>query len=539
MNVPLQRREGPFAQADHRLSRSVMLGLLVLGAMAIAVPLLSYQSDSREVHALFRARVSREGELYSQALNLYLQTLEAELVRLTHRPEIDLRDGTLAPERELLDFTHHNSALFTGVALLGVDGQPLGSEPKNLLSGERFSRSVWFQRMLASGQPAFGGLRSGWLVIAAPIIQAGQTTGAVIGLVDLAHQQIPGGQAVGDHVDLLLEDADGQVLMPRPAPNWTHVRASAPALAVSEGQSAERLEGARYERLTPVGHTGLTLWLSTDEDEVLAPMRARVLWQLFSLLLLELATVGLFSLYLRRIYRQFLELEARATQQEQLAVLGTAASLIAHEVKNSLNSLKAAATLLPSDEACALPAQTLRSQIDRLGHLARSLLQFGKPVDAQQVSVPLDEVVRQAVNGLRDLPEAGEVELRTELDAPFHVRGDPVLLVSALDNLVRNAIEAAASAKDLGLREQPWVRVSSERRGALACVVIEDDAGGPPTDFEAKMFAPFATSKPRGVGLGLLVARRALEQQGGTLEFERTVAGSRFIVCIALAEVAA
>ena len=60
-------------------------------------------------------------------------------------------------------------------------------------------------------------------------------------------------------------------------------------------------------------------------------------------------------------------------------------------------------------------------------------------------------------------------------------------------------------------------------------MVVEDNAGGPASDVEAHLFEPFVTGKSKGIGLGLAMARRALEQQGGTLAFERGTAGSRFI----------
>ena len=47
--------------------------------------------------------------------------------------------------------------------------------------------------------------------------------------------------------------------------------------------------------------------------------------------------------------------------------------------------------------------------------------------------------------------------------------------------------------------------------------MVEDNAGGPPPDVEARLFEPFVTAKPKGIGLGLSMARRAMEQQGGSL----------------------
>jgi C4-dicarboxylate-specific signal transduction histidine kinase len=106
------------------------------------------------------------------------------------------------------------------------------------------------------------------------------------------------------------------------------------------------------------------------------------------------------------------------------------------------------------------------------------------------------------------------------------------LLVTALDNLLRNAIEASVSARDVGSRTEAKVRVNARRENGTAIVEIEDEAGGPPLGFEQTWGEPFSTTKPRGIGLGLAMARKAIEEQGGRLEFTRTERGSRFTIAL-------
>jgi signal transduction histidine kinase len=259
-------------------------------------------------------------------------------------------------------------------------------------------------------------------------------------------------------------------------------------------------------------------------------VRQRFLAQLLLALVLQGLTVLLFTLFLRQSYLTWREMETRATQQEKMAALGTASSLIAHEVKNSLNGLKAAASLLGDGTNAGLATRSIRGQIDRLGHLASSLLSFGRPAVPQLTDAALTELVQDALDSIRALPEADEVTVETELETPLTVRCDPLLLATALDNLLRNAIEAAVAAKDLGRQPAPRVRVVARASGDSALVVVEDNAGGPPAGFEGQLFQPFVTSKPKGIGLGLSMARQAVERQGGRLGFERTEIGSRFTV---------
>ena len=296
-----------------------------------------------------------------------------------------------------------------------------------------------------------------------------------------------------------------------------------------QGETLSLSGAPEFAVATLVGKTGLRLLLVADEAAMLAPVRQRFLAQLFLAMVLQALTVLLFTLFLRQSYRGWREMEKRATQQEKMAALGTASSLIAHEVKNSLNGLKVAASLLGDDANAGLATRSIRGQIDRLGHLAQSLLSFGRPVQPQLTEAGLCELVEDALLSVRALPEADEVEVETELHS-VRVHCDPLLLATALDNLLRNAIEAAVGAKDLGRQPSPHVRVKVRANGDTAEVVVEDNAGGPPAGFEGQLFQPFVTSKPKGIGLGLSMARQAVERQGGRLGFERTQVGSRFTV---------
>ncbi len=283
-----------------------------------------------------------------------------------------------------------------------------------------------------------------------------------------------------------------------------------------------------------MGQTGLRLLSVVHEDKMFEPLRGQVRFQLLLIGSLQAGVLLALGLYLRRTYLRFLDLEARALRQEKLAALGGASLLIAHEIKNSLNGLNAAVSLLAFGGDAALPSQTLRGQVDRLRHLATSLLQFARPALPQRVPTALEPLVASAIEGTRALPEAQEVEVRAQLESDLTAWCDPLLLTTALDNLLRNAVEAGASARDLGQREAPHVNVGLRVVGSDVLIEVEDDAGGPPPEVEGRLFEPFLTSKAKGVGLGLSMAREAIEAQGGALEFARTPRGSIFSIRLPL-----
>jgi signal transduction histidine kinase len=527
-----------FTAANRQFARSVLLGLVLVGAIGMLGPVLNYRADVAAIREQFQERIARESQMYAQALRLHFELLQNDLERLALRPEIDLFDGTTAPEQVLLDHTHHGSALFgVGVAVLDLDGQPVWTEPQGLLQQESsLKHRRWFRELVAAQSAVFDVLdpSSRTFVVAVPIIKQGALTGALVGLSNASAPLLPGGRTLGEHVDLVVLNAAGNLFLPESPPAWAGSREFPQLvdrlLATPGGAAVELGEREYFAAATPIGRTGLRLVLAADEHAAIAPTRTRLFYQLLFISLLPLSAIVLFSIFFQRVYRAFLSMEARAAEQQKMAVLGSAASLIAHEVKNALNGLGSAAALLSSDPGSALFVKTIRGQLDRLGHLATSLLYFGKPAAPQHIPARLDVLARETVEAVKVLPEAEEVSLTADLQEPIHVRCDPLLLVTAIDNLLRNAVEAAVTAKDLGTVSDPRVSIRAGQSDGHAFVAVEDNAGGPPPEVEQHLFEPFVTSKPRGIGLGLSMARRAVEQQGGSVAFERTATGSRFTV---------
>ena len=124
------RRSVAGSAADRRLARSVLVGLAGVAVISLVGPLLTYLNEVRETQHLLRSRVAREASVYAEALGLHFGTLEHELERLASRPQVDLLDENLQPERELLEFTHHNSPFFSAVLFLDGAGDPVWSEPR-------------------------------------------------------------------------------------------------------------------------------------------------------------------------------------------------------------------------------------------------------------------------------------------------------------------------------------------------------------------------------------------------------------------------
>jgi signal transduction histidine kinase len=518
--------------ADRQLVRVAAVVFVIASVVAIAGPLISYRSDVAQTRDLFRERVAHEARFHADALAKTLRLLAAELSRLAHRPEIDPSDPSLESEHLLLDLAHRESVLFSAVAIVDASGRVLWSEPKTLAPGE-LGPPTWLRALHGAGSAVVEVARPGrrTLLVAVPVERGGVTTGAVVGVFDPAFDSDAAGRVSGD-LQLLLVDRAGNVIYPAAgsvsAP-YTELPARMPSLLAHPGGT--RVELGREDLFaaeSPVGETGLRVVLVGSESMVTAPVRRRFLGQLLLLMTLQTSAVVLLGIFVQRTYRRFVRTEQRAVAQDRLLALGGASSLIAHEVKNSLNGLKAAATVLGEDGDRALPVRTIRAEVDRLQHLASSLLSFGKPAAAQPRRTDLSVLVDDVVEGLRELPGADEITLRTDLQQVPDAWCDPLLVTTAVHNVVRNAIEAAVAAKDSGRNAAPRVHVALRADDTSATVVVEDDAGGLAPEVAERLFTPFVSGKPTGIGLGLAMARRALEAEGCDLTFERTADGCRF-----------
>ena len=536
--MPPDNSHRPLARVERQLAPHLIVIFAAAALTAIVGPLLSYRSDVAELREQAHQRVLRDARLYASALGHHLSVLEAELVRLAERPEVDLGDERLAPEQALLEVSHRSSALFVrGVAFVDNSGRLVGSQPSPLDDlGHSAVHEAWFQELLKTSTPAYGLLQrepEGLLVVSAPIIRNRSMTGAIVGIVGAFQSALPRVDALGD-TRLALFDRRDQIVALGDASPWLAIPELAARLR-GLGTGAEpgelALDGGRFVAFAPVKATGLQLMLLAREDPLLAPIRSRFILQFALISAVQLGAVLMLTLFVRLVYRRFLLLEAQTRRQERLADLGRASSLIAHESKNSLNSINAALTLLGDSGEALAPVSVLRGQVDRLRHLGTSLLQFAKPAAPQLAVTRLAPLVSATVDGLKaTLPEAADVTVSSELDAAAEAACDPLLLATAVDNLVRNAVEAAAAARDMGRAPDPRVTVTLAMADRTAVIAVEDNAGDSAPDAETRLFEPFATSKSKGIGLGLSMARRAVEDQGGVLRFQRGEHGLRFII---------
>lgn len=247
-----------------------------------------------------------------------------------------------------------------------------------------------------------------------------------------------------------------------------------------------------------------------------------------SSVVLALLLVALF--YVRWLLKRAQLIEAEAHTAERLAVLGTLATGLAHEIRNPLSAINLNLQMIEeevstsrshSGEMTELLAGA-KSEIRRLERLARNFLVYAKPLkpDRQVVSLPqvLDQVVRLVA---RECDRDGIELARQDAPGVLEVRGDRDLLQQAVMNLLVNAREAVLAGGDGPRRISMGVRRES---GRLA-VWVRDSGTGVSEGEAGRLFDLFYSSKRGGTGLGLPIALRIVEAHGGWLEWKNNDRG--------------
>jgi two-component system sensor histidine kinase HydH len=233
-----------------------------------------------------------------------------------------------------------------------------------------------------------------------------------------------------------------------------------------------------------------------------------------------LGALGLFALSLlaRRFLRDRDEALTRLEKERRLGSMGTMSGVVAHELRNPLAALKGHAQLLVEALAqqpqAKLQAERVVDAAWRLERLSASLLELARTGAISRSEVSPAELVRNAVSEL----DTGRIHI-DDAPAPPRWSVDPVRFAQVVRNLVENALQAAATEVEvhLGLENSRLI------------VEVRDHGPGVPASERERIFEPFVTTRTKGVGLGLAIARQVVLLHGGSLAvFDADGGGARF-----------
>jgi len=261
----------------------------------------------------------------------------------------------------------------------------------------------------------------------------------------------------------------------------------------------------------------LMLELLRDSDVVFLELRQPELWRntylmriLFPIVEIILAGLVFFIRLLVIRNREFLD---RLEKQKSLVVLGTAASTLAHEIKNPLLAIRLQTSILEKTlpEESKTEVSIINTEVERLSRLTTRVNDYLR--DPKGFPSLLDPAEIASEAGLRlcgrSLVEAGTSNLRILMD--------PERYRSILENLLRNAIESGGNPEE--------IRIAMEaRNGKVNIEVLDRGKGIAPSD-KVRVFDPFFTTKSQGTGIGLAICVRFAKEAGGAISLERREGG--------------
>ena len=222
---------------------------------------------------------------------------------------------------------------------------------------------------------------------------------------------------------------------------------------------------------------------------------------------------------------------AHLAHRARLTLLGEMTSALVHEIAQpvaAISNYQTAAWRMLANGLTDSVAETL-TQIGEQTERARDLMQriraFARPNEQYSQYIAPMALVDQARQLLDPLAAEQGVELITEYHGEaVALEGDPVQLQQVIVNLVVNAFEAIARSR----RPRGRVVISVMGRRDTAAIAITDNGCGIPPNLQSRLFEPFCSGKPDGLGLGLSVCHTIVKNHGGEISAENRDPGARF-----------
>ncbi len=216
--------------------------------------------------------------------------------------------------------------------------------------------------------------------------------------------------------------------------------------------------------------------------------------------------------------------EREVLRADQFAAVGQLATGVAHEIRNPLTSIKLLVQAGLEDEGSAnLSAEDLRvieQEIRRMETTLRSFLEFARPPRMERRPTDLISLIRSVLTLVRGRAENQKVAIHLKLPTTekWVLTLDSEQVKQVLINIVLNALDAMPHGGTLTFTGE------SPPQGG-ASIRISDTGQGISPELMNRLFQPFVTGKKTGLGLGLVISRRIVEEHGGTIATESLAGG--------------
>ena len=236
------------------------------------------------------------------------------------------------------------------------------------------------------------------------------------------------------------------------------------------------------------------------------------------------------------------QLEAEVRRGETLAAAGRMAVGLAHEVRNPLGAIRGAVQLLRReigpDSRLAEYTDVLLNEVDRVNRIIESLLDLARPIQLRAVPLNLHQLLERVTLLSEESARERSVTLIRRYDPSLPpILGDEDRLLQVFHNLVRNGLDAMERGGRLTLTTRVSLNplfgkmdLGAGQRSMVEAQVTDEGAGIPEA-IRARIFDPFFTTKDRGLGLGLSICHRILEEHRGAIQVESAPGRGTSVTC--------
>ena len=237
------------------------------------------------------------------------------------------------------------------------------------------------------------------------------------------------------------------------------------------------------------------------------------------------AGASLMTIALHAVLQRLTQMRDEIERRQRLAVIGQTASTVFHQLGRHHGAIGMYAHLLTRGEpAVADHARRILESVDDANRVIDELLAFGQDRTLNLYPHRLDAVLAECLDECRPRAAARDVAIAIGEPLGIELTLDKHKIKQALGNVLDNAIDAAPGGST--------VEVMTSAPNGVVQVAVRDHGAGVAPEIRSRLFTPFCTTKPDGVGVGLALAKELVDAHGGRIEWEQASPGARFVITL-------
>jgi signal transduction histidine kinase len=240
------------------------------------------------------------------------------------------------------------------------------------------------------------------------------------------------------------------------------------------------------------------------------------------------AGASLLTIALHAVLKRLTDMRGEVERRQRLAVIGQTASTVFHQLGRHHGAIGMYAHLLARGDgaspAVTEHAQRILASVDDANRVIDELLAFGQDRTLNLYPHHVGSLVLECVEECRPRAIEHAIDVRVVEMAQAEVTLDKHKIKQALGNVLDNAIDAAPQGT--------VVEVATSVMNGTVRVAVRDHGAGVAPEIRGRLFTPFCTNKPDGVGVGLALAKELVDAHGGRLDWEPADPGARFVITL-------